>query len=55
MKPANEIAETIVRLQNDSDFYLEQVEKNEALIRQLEPLAEWTEDDEEDSSADIES
>jgi hypothetical protein len=47
MKPANEIAETIVRLQNDSSFYLEQVEKNEALISQLEPLAEWTEDDED--------
>jgi hypothetical protein len=54
MKPANPIAETIVRLQTDTNFYLDQVEKNEELISQLEPLAEWAED-EEDTSTDIES
>jgi hypothetical protein len=47
MKPANAIAETIVNLQNDSNFYLEQVAKNKELIEQLKPLAEWTEDTED--------
>jgi hypothetical protein len=43
MIPANTAAETVLRLQQDSSFYLEQVEKNTELIGQLTPLAEWTE------------
>jgi hypothetical protein len=54
MKPANTAAETVLRLQQDSSFYLEQVEKNTELIGQLTPLAEWTEPVEavEEMSAD---
>jgi hypothetical protein len=47
MIPANSIAETIVRLRSDKDFYLLQATKNTELIEQLEPLAEWAEITEE--------
>jgi hypothetical protein len=43
MLPANSIAETIARLNQDSAFYTEQIQKNTDLIAQLEPLAEWIE------------
>jgi hypothetical protein len=46
MIPANSIAETIARLRYDNTFYLEQAAKNEELIEQLEPLAEWAEEPE---------
>jgi hypothetical protein len=43
MKPVNSIAEMIVKLQQESFFYAEQINKNTELIQQLEPLAEWVE------------
>jgi hypothetical protein len=45
MKPANSVAETIAALRVDSEFYQAQIDKNSELIEQLEPLAEWTEDE----------
>jgi hypothetical protein len=45
MKPANTIAETIVRVRQDNIFYAEQIQKNADLIEQLEPIAEWTEEE----------
>jgi hypothetical protein len=47
MIPANSVAETIVALRADSGFYQAQIDKNADLIEQLEPLAEWTEDNED--------
>lgn len=44
MKPANSIAETIIRIRQDSACYAEQIQKNADLVEQLEPLAEWTEE-----------
>ena len=44
MKPANSIAETIVRIRDDNSFYAEQIQKNADLIEQLESLAEWSEE-----------
>jgi hypothetical protein len=46
MKPANTIAENIVRMRQDNVFYAEQIQKNADLIEQLEPLAEWSEEPE---------
>jgi hypothetical protein len=43
MIPSNSVAETIIKLGSDNEFYLNQVSKNLELIEQLEPLAEWTE------------
>jgi hypothetical protein len=50
MKPANSIAETIVRIRQDSACYAEQIQKNANLIEQLEPLAEWAEETESNSA-----
>jgi hypothetical protein len=44
MKPANSVAETIVRIRDDNSFYSQQIQKNADLIEQLEPLAEWAEE-----------
>lgn len=43
MIPINSIAETVIKLRSDNEFYLNQVAKNLELIEQLEPLAEWSE------------
>ena len=45
MIPKNKVAETITGLRQDSNFYAEQIKKNADLIEQLEPLAEWTEEE----------
>jgi hypothetical protein len=46
MIPANSVAETIAALRVDSKFYQEQIDKNNDLIAQLEPLAKWEEEPE---------
>jgi hypothetical protein len=51
MIPANSIAETIVRIRQDSACYAEQIQKNTDLIEKLEPLAEWTEEPESNPTA----
>jgi hypothetical protein len=43
MIPSNSAAETIAALRVDSGFYQAQIDKNNALIAQLDPLAEWKE------------
>jgi hypothetical protein len=55
MKPANSIAETIIRIRQDSACYAEQIQKNADLIEQLDPLAEWTQESELDQIATDES
>jgi hypothetical protein len=47
MKPANTIAETVAQLREDNSAMTKQIEKNAELIEQLSPLAEWTEDPEQ--------
>jgi hypothetical protein len=41
MKPTNAIAETIVKLKTEVDIFSEQIEKNNLMIEELEPLATW--------------
>jgi hypothetical protein len=55
MIPENAAAETIQALQKDSGFYQEQIDKNSALIAQLEPLAEWSEPVVEESTVPLEA
>jgi hypothetical protein len=43
MIPENVMAETIERLRNENLGLSTQIEKNNELIDQLEPLAEWSE------------
>lgn len=43
MEPNNLIAETISRLQKDNIFFEAEIEKNNLLIEQLSPMAEWSE------------
>jgi hypothetical protein len=47
MLPANTIAETVLKLQQDNSSMTSQIEKNTELINQLSPLAEWTEEPEQ--------
>jgi hypothetical protein len=49
MIPGNSVAETILRIRQDSEAYSVQIEKNNELIEQLGPLAVWLEETEEDS------
>jgi hypothetical protein len=46
MKPLNAIAEMIVKIRQETQFYTEQIVKNQELLEQLEPLSEWTEEPE---------
>lgn len=43
MIPENAVAETIERLRNENLGMTAQIDKNNELIEQLEPLAEWSE------------
>jgi hypothetical protein len=47
MKPANTVAETVAQLREDNLAMAKQIEKNSKLIEQLNPLAEWTEEPEQ--------
>jgi hypothetical protein len=51
MIPVNAIAQNIVQLQSDNEFYLSQVAKNNEMIEQLQPLAEWSDSAEPASNA----
>jgi hypothetical protein len=47
MKPANTIAETVAQLREDNLAMGKQIQKNSELIEQLDPLAEWVEEPEQ--------
>ena len=58
--PANAIAETVKQietqnesLQNQLIYIQDLLEKNNATLAQLEPLAEWTEEPEQDPLATL--
>jgi hypothetical protein len=44
MKPINAVAEMILKVRQETQFYTEQIVKNQELLEQLEPLAEWAEE-----------
>jgi hypothetical protein len=41
MKPTNAIAQTVVKLKTEVDLFSKQIEKNNAMIKELEPSATW--------------
>jgi hypothetical protein len=45
MIPANAMAETVAKLQHDNESMSAQIQKNNEVIEQLSPLAEWTEEE----------
>jgi hypothetical protein len=49
MIPENAVAETIERLRNENIGMTSQINKNNELIEQLEPLGQWSELVEEES------
>lgn len=55
MKPVNAVAEMIVKVRQETQFYTEQIVKNEELLEQLEPLAEWLEEPEQNPIASDQS
>jgi hypothetical protein len=50
MIPANAMAETVAKLQQDNESMSAQIQKNNEVIEQLSPLAEWTEEEGFDTS-----
>jgi hypothetical protein len=44
MIPANAMAETVAKLQQDNESMFLQIQKNNEVIEQLYSLTEWTED-----------
>jgi hypothetical protein len=54
MKPANLVAETIERLRLENESLATTIQSNADLIEQLEPLAEWTEEQEVIPTLEIE-
>jgi hypothetical protein len=47
MKPINAVAEMVLKVRQETQFYTEQIVKNQELLEQLEPLAEWLEEPEQ--------